>query len=178
LPLTDIQTAYQNDIGNFPAVVENLSTFERVNFGVLEPISGVASLNEALETSNINYTLTNISATTSKETIGELKLVGVTTTPQISSIFNLSKTTQKDSLLSFFKEYFEVQKNYTFSREALEEIYLVYTNKMSFTTTTTSDNEDLQLSIANSRDTLAKRKTAATSASKPTKTLTKKRLTK
>jgi hypothetical protein len=47
-----------------------------------------------------------------------------------------------------------------------------------YTHSLTNYNEDLQLSIANSRDTLAKRKTAATSASKPTKTLTKKRLTK
>jgi hypothetical protein len=64
--------------------------------------------------------------------VGELALVGVTTKQQILDVFNLTKTLDKDSRISFFKEYFEIQKQYSFSREALEEIYLVYTERAAF----------------------------------------------
>jgi hypothetical protein len=66
-------------------------------------------------------------------------LVNITTKQQIVDIFNLTKTTAKDAKISFFNEYHQVQKNYTFSREALEEIYLIYIDKALLPVNATTD---------------------------------------
>lgn len=128
LTAAEILTAYNNDTNpQLTVVAPNYATFDRPNFGILEPVENVEALNENKLTDNIVYNLnTTDIKIISAETEGELKLTGITTRQQILDIFALTKTTDKDSQISFFYNYAKVQKSYTFSREALEEIYLVY----------------------------------------------------
>lgn len=103
---------------------------KRSDFGVLEPLENVNSLNEEKLTNNIDYKVAESEIKIiSDDTKGELKLVGISSREQIVEIMKLTKTVYKDSKISFFFNYIKDKNNYELSREALEEIYLIYSEK-------------------------------------------------
>ena len=70
----------------------------------------------------------------SNETIKELALAGITGKAQIDEIFNQTAVTNKDSKMYFFYKNIVDSKQYRLSRQALEEIYLIHSDKVIFTT--------------------------------------------
>lgn len=118
--------------------------FDRRMLENLSVVNGVESLRKIEDSQLVMPTDTNIgfnlsageTRLVSDDTKGELLMVGLETKEKISEIFNKATLTTpvanltKDAQMYFFYEYVKNNSNYEFSREALEEIYLIHTNKV------------------------------------------------
>lgn len=123
-----------------PVILE----FNRTSFGMLEPIlvDGVeiVSTNENTAEENITYALSGHDIKIiSSDTRQELAIAGITTREQITQIMKSTNTVLKDSKLGFFYKYSRDKLGYEFSREALEEIYLVYIGQALYNAPSTSN---------------------------------------
>lgn len=132
---------------------EKLELAKRSDFGILEPIEEVNSSNQERLENNIEYKVaqTNIKIVSS-ETRGELQLAGINSRDQIVEIMKKTKTVYKDSKISFFYNYIKENMKYEFSREALEEIYLIYIEQAIFPVTTVLKTEKEIVNVVNKKN--------------------------